>query len=360
MKANMSILKEHSWRRMALKVKGVMGCAPLATGVDWGSRMMKTVVLQPDRHVVMLHDFSVNSVPHPSLPNDPSDAELVETIRNKISVPIRTIGTALSGPSVFIKTITLPVMTEEDVRNHLTLELDRYIAFDAQDVFWDVYHQESLPDGTIQQPETFLVVAKKDCVERQIKAFAQGGVTVSFVDVDAFALTNLVTHNYGKEGIWLLVHIGPTGMVMVGIDQGEPAVIRKTSYEAEWYGDLLDQVLLPQTSLESIGELGASETLLLEQFHKETRGQIVEMVESFSDYSHAVIDKGILLSGGYAVVPQMAATLAASLSLPVQLLDPFQSIMVPQTIQQNEVFQKSAPLMGVAVGVALRGTLSHD
>jgi type IV pilus assembly protein PilM len=181
-----------------------------------------------------------------------------------------------------------------------------------------------------------------------------------FVDVDAFALVNMVTYNYGNEGSWLLAHIGPTGIVMVVIVEGEPACIRKVSYQADWYGDFLDQVLIRQPSLELRKELGASETLLLEQFFQETREQICETLEFFSDLSMKVIDRGILLSGGYVVAPEMASTLEQSLGMPVNLLDPFQSITVPQAIQQDPVFQQTALLMGVAVGVALRGAATHD
>ena len=356
----MTVLREYSWGGVVLKAKGLLGSAPLALGVDWGSRLIKTVALQADRDRLTLHDFSMHPVHEKSSQDESSDVELVKTIQKRITIIFDTIGTSLSGPSVFIKTITLPVMTEENLRDHLALELDRYIAFDVQDVFWDVYHQGSSPDGSIDQHEHFLVVAKKECVERQVEAFRQCGITIQFVDVDAFALINLVTYNYGKEGNWLLAHIGPTGIVMVVMVQGEPAYIRKVAYEAEWYGDLLDQVLPPQISLESKKELGASEILLLQQFLQETREQICETLESFSDHSVGVIDRGILLSGGYAVIPNMAATLASSLGMSVHLLDPFQSITVPPAIQQDPVFQQTAPLMSVAVGVALRGALTHD
>ncbi len=356
----MTVWREYSWRGAVLKAKGLLGSAPLALGIDWGSRLTKTLTLQSDRNGLTLHDFSLHPVNKQLLQDEPSDTELVEAIQKRVTVPFSIIGTALSGPSVFIKKINLPVMSEEDLRDHLALELDRYIAFDVQDVFWDVYHQESSPEGTINQPEHFLVVAKKECVERQVEAFRQGGVTVRFVDVDIFALINLVTYNYGKKGNWLLAHIGPTGMVMVVIVQGEPAFIRKVAYEAEWYEDLLDQLLQPEISLDATKKIGASETLLLQQFLQETREQIGETVESFSDSSKGGIDRGILLSGGYAVVPEMATTLAFSLGISVQLLDPFQSIIVPLALQQDPVFQQSVPLMGVAVGVALRGVLTHD
>ena len=356
----MPILREHSWQRMVHRAKTLIGCAPVTVGVDWGSRVIKAVMLRTDGHQLSLHDFSLHPIVEESLHDRRSDTEIVEDIRKKNMIAFNSIGTCLSGPSVLMKDISLPVMSEEDLRGHLALELDRYIALDPQDVFWDVYHRESLPDGEPDQQEHFLVVAKKECVSRQVDVFSQCGMTIRFVDVDAFALVNLVTYNYGKEGTWLLTHIGPSGILMVVIVQGEPLYIQKVAYAETWYEDLLDRVLLPPSSLESNATLGTSESLLLGQFFQETYKSISEAVKSFSDHSTKAIDRGILLSGGYVLVPEMAETLAGSLSMPVQLLNPFQSIMVPQAIQQDPAFRKTASLMNVAMGVALRGALSHD
>ena len=356
----MGVLQKHSWRRMVHNAKVLLGQTPLAVGVDWGSCMIKTVALQADRHGLTLRDFSIQPVAGRFFRNEQSDADLVEGLQKKVSFSFSTLGTALSGPSVLVKPITLPVMTEDDIRDHLTLELDRYIALDAQDVYWDVYHRDVLPPGRNDQQEHFLSVGKKECVERQVEAFSQCGVTVGFVDVDVFALSNLVAYSYGKEGTWLLAHIGPTGIVMVVIVCGEPAYIHKVAFEVEWYGDLLDQVLSPQISLEPKKELGASERCLLEKFFEETQEKICETLGNISDHTKIVIDRGILISGGYSVVPDMVETLSPSLDVPVHLVEPFQGIMIPHAIQQDPVFQQVAPLMSVAVGVALRGALSHD
>lgn len=360
MKATMTILKDQIWQQMSRKAHALMGRSPLFVGVDWGSRLIKAVVLQADGNGLALHDFSIHSVDRNSLQDERSNVELIETMKNKITAPFGVVGTSLSGPSVFMKTIALPIMTEDDLREHLTLELDRYIALDTQDVFWDVYYRKSLSEGTPDRQEHFLIIAKKECVKRQMDTFSQCGATVRFVDVDAFALINLVTFNYGKKGTWLLADIGPTGILMVVIVQGEPAYIRKVAYETEWYEDLLDQVLLSQTSLDSKKELSESEAYLLEQFIQETSDKICDTLVAFSEHSTTVVDRGVLLSGGYAAAPEMAVTLAPSLRMPVQLLNPFQSIVVPQAIQQDPIFQQVVPLMNVAVGVALRGALTHD
>lgn len=331
--------------------------ASRATGVDIGTSLMKTVVLQADHNGLSLVDFSLQSVCQTDNPDERSYAGLIESLQEKIKIPFGTMGTSLSGSSVFVKSMTLPAMTEKDLREHLTLELDRYIAFDVEDVYWDVYRQNSYSQLTAEQ-EHVLVVAKKECVERRVEAFRQDGMTLRFVDVDAFALVNLAVHNYGYEGSWLLAHIGPTGMVMVVIVEGEPVCIRKVPYDVEWYGEFFEQIFIQKTSLEQREprrNLETSETLLLEKFVQEMRKQICETWESFSDRATPVSSRRILLSGGYTAAPGIASILAQSIGYEIQLLDPFQSITIPTGIQQDVCFQNASPLMGVAVGMALRG-----
>ncbi len=229
-------------------------------------------------------------------------------------------------------------------------------------MYWDVHRPNPCSQVTAEQQEHVLVVAKKDCVERRVNAFRQDGMTLRFVDVDAFALVNLVVHNYGREGAWVLAHIGPTGMVMVVIVEGEPIGIRKISYEAESYGEFFEEMFIGETSSEQRKTrkiVEPSEALLLEKFGQEIHERICEIWESFSDRVSPVKKRRILLSGGYAVAPGVASIVAQFNGDDVQLLDPFQSITIPLRIQQDACFQYAAPLMGVAVGMALRGT-GHD
>ena len=335
-----------------------------ATGVDLGSRFMKSVMLQPGQSGPTLKGFAMGSVAtrfsHDSRFDLKQNNHIVQVLRTQLIPPPHTVGVSVSGPQVLFKTLTLPVMTEKDLREHLALELDRYIPLDVQDVVWDVYcHKvpDLFNDG---KQEHFLVVSKKEFIEDQIHQFEDQGMKVSFVDVDTFALVNMVAYNYGNEGTWLIVHLGPTGILSVIMEEGKPVHIRQVSYEAEWYGDLLDRVLLADEGSDEGHELGASETLLLEQFFKETTDQVVEILKHFSDISEKSVVSGVLLSGGYSGVKGLPARLDDSLKMPVRLVDPFKEIVVPPAMQEDFRFQKASSLLGVAVGVALRGVVHHD
>lgn len=329
-----------------------------------GSRFMKSVMLQAGGSCPTLKCFAIGPVDPRPYQDSQSDLEkgraIAKVLRDQLTPPPHTVGISASGPQVWLKILTLPVMTEKDLREHLTLELDRYIPLDVQHVVWDVYRHKVpvfFKDG---KQDHFLIVAKKDFIEDRIQYFEHQGMKVRFVDVDIFALVNMVAYNYGDEGTWLVVHLGPTGILFVIMEDGEPVHIRQVSYEAEWYGDLLDRVLLTHETSDEGYKLGASETLLLEQFFKETTDEIIETLTYFSDMSQKAVVPGVLLSGGYSGVEGLTAKLADSLKMPVSLVDPFKEIAVPPAMQQDFRFQKVSPLLGVAVGVALRGVAYHD
>jgi type IV pilus assembly protein PilM len=353
-----------TWNGLTRKAGVLLGKSQNATGVDVGSRFMKSVMLEAGRSCPTLKGFAIGSIGRRSYQDTQSELEkdrnIVPVLRDQLTPPPHTVGISVSGPHVLLKILTLPVMTEKDLREHLALELDRYIPLDVQDVVWDVYRHESpvfLKDG---KQEHFLIVAKKEFIKERIHQFEDQGMKVQFVDVDTFALVNMVAYNYGNEGTWLIVHLGPAGILMVIMEEGKPVHIRQVSYEAEWYGDLLDRVLLVHETSDEGYQLGASETLLLQQFFKETTDQVIEILKYFSDMSEKEVVPRVLLSGGYSVVEGLPEKLTDSLKIPVSLVDPFKEIAVPPAMQQDFRFQKASPLFGVAVGVALRGVVHHD
>lgn len=352
------------WRGIAERVSGYSWKSQNVTGVDVGSRLLKAVALQPGNGCPILQGVVIEALASRSNLDSQSDLEqdrhLVQVLRKQLSPSPHTVGITVSSPHVLLKRLTFPNMSENDLREHLALELDRYIPLDVQGAVWDVY-RHNVPGGLDNgKDQALLVVAKKEFIEKRMRQFQQQGMSVSFVDVDAFSLVNMVAYNYGHEGTWLIVHLGPTGILSVVMEEGQPIHLHQVSYEADWYGDLLDGV---QSASETSGhgyKIGASESLLLEQFFKETVEQVIETVKDVSEITDNEVVRGVFLSGGYSALEGLESRLADSLAVSVTPVNPFKKIAVPQDIQQDCRFQKALPLFGVAVGAALRGLGPHD
>jgi type IV pilus assembly protein PilM len=353
-----------TWRGITERVSGYRWKSQNATGVDVGSRLLKAVTLQPGQACPILKGIVIEAIPSRSNLDSQSDLEgdrqLVQVLRTQLSPSLHTVGITVSNPHVLLKRLTLPNMSEKDLREHLALELDRYIPLDVQGAVWDVYRHKVSEVLDNEKDQDVLVVAKKEFIQERMRLFEQQGMSVSFVDVDAFSLVNMVAYNYGHEGTSLIVHLGPTGILSVVMEEGHPVHMHQVSYEADWYGDLLDGVLSAPESSGDGYNLGASESLLVEQFLKETIDQVSETIKDVSEISGKQVLRGVFLSGGYAVLEGLQSKLADSLDLSVTLVNPFSKITVPQAMQQDCRFQKTLPLFGVAVGAALRGVIPHD
>lgn len=352
------------WRDIAEKVRGFSWKSQNVTGVDVGSRVLKAVTLQPGYSSPILKGVVIESLPftpHPSSQTDlEDDRPLVQFLRTRLVPFPRVVGITVSSPHVLLKKLVLPYMSEMDLREHLALELDRYIPLDVQSAVWDVYrHKDSDPLDNEKAPPV-LVVARKEFIETRMRQFERQGMHVQFVDVDAFALVNMVAYNYGPEGTWMITHLGPSGILLVIMEGKYFVHMHQVSYEVEWYGDLLDRV---PSALDSVGDgckLGASESLLLEQFFNETIKQVTETIKHASEGTDTGMVRGVFLSGGYSMLKGLQSRLADSLDVAVTQVDPFKKIKVPQKFQQDSRFQKALPLFGVAVGAALRGAILHD
>ena len=353
-----------TWRGIAERVRGYSWKSQNVTGVDVGSRLLKAVTLQPGQACPILQGVVIEAFASKSHLDSQLDFEqdrhLVQVLRKQLSPSPHTVGITVSSPHVLLKRLTLPNMSEKDLREHLALELDRYIPLDVQGAVWDVYrHKVSGAMGN-EKDQVVLVVAKKEFIEERMRQFEQQGMSVRFVDVDAFSLVNMVAYNYGYAGTWLILHLGPTGILSVVMEEGHPIHIHQVSYEADWYGDLLDGVLSASKTSGDGYKLGSSETVLLERFFKETIEQVIETFKHVSEIVDKGVVRGVFLSGGYSMLEGLQSRLADSLDVSVTPVNPFKKITVPQDMQQDCRFQKALPLFGVAVGAALRGVIPHD
>ena len=101
---------------------------------------------------------------------------------------------SVSGHSVILRKINLPVMTREELDESIQWEAEQYIPFDINDVNIDV---SILNDHNDQgQMDVLLVAAKKDMINDYINVVREAGLIAHVVDVDSFAVQNAFEINY--------------------------------------------------------------------------------------------------------------------------------------------------------------------
>ncbi len=349
-------LEKVKWVCMEGWYAGLLGMGEFSIGVDLGSQLNKFVVLKRKGDHYILKDWGVKPVTSPlrleTFPTQYTGSYRLTTWLKK-GLRASNLGISVSGPRVIVKRLEFPFMSEEDIREHLRWELDRYISLEMGEVLWDIHVPPTSSLDASQPTQVLLVVAQKDWLESIISNFKEW--KISFVDVDAFALTNLITGISGAETPRLLAHMGPSGMLLLVIHNGEVALYREVPFSVEWYGDLVDQIRVTQVSSPSEKTMEGSAKMLWEPFLEEVTGHIQSLLFECSATGPSPAIGDVVLSGGYAVIEGTAMWFFQRLGLPVKVVDPFHMIEVPSTFRQDPDFLAAVPLLGVAVGVALRG-----
>ena len=168
----------------------------------------------------------------------------------------KKVATSVSGHSVIVKRVVLPVESSEEVEGSIQFGADEYIPFEITDVNLD-YEVIGPAQGEEHGLEVLLVAAMKDQIQNNTNVVAMSGRSAVVVDIDAFALQNAFEVNYNPdtEETIALLNIGAS-LTNINITRdGLPLFIRDVSVGGSQYTDILQKEL--QLSYEEAEDLKA-------------------------------------------------------------------------------------------------------
>src|SRR6202162_484335 len=169
-------------------------------GLDIGSSSIKAVELKSTKHGYELVNFgleplSQDTVVDGAIMDAPLVAAAIGAIFERQQIKSRGVATSLSGHSVIVKAVSLPLMNEEELYDRVQSEASQHIPFDIADVNLDY----QLLDSMDSQMNVLLVAVKKDKILNYTNVLAQAGKVPAVVDIDAFALQNCYEMNYDPD-----------------------------------------------------------------------------------------------------------------------------------------------------------------
>jgi type IV pilus assembly protein PilM len=338
-------------------------------GLDIGSKHIKAVQLKENKGVYRLERVGIASI-EPELIVEGSildSTRVVEAIKELISntdIKAKDVVLAVSGhSSVIIKRVSLPQMTEEELDEQIRFEAEQYIPFDIEDVSLDF--QILAPSEEDNMMDVLIVAVKKDKINEYVTAVKDAGLNPMIVDVDAFALENMYELNYDvteeESPNVALVNIGAS-MININILKGGVSVFTRDSSIG---GNLITEALqreftISYANAEKLKQEEAVEgvspedvTAVLHSSFEDIVGEISRSFDYFRDTTNYENINEIILSGGVALTKDFAAALSERVGIEVNIADPFKNIEVPGTFD-DEYMEKVAPIVSVAVGLAIR------
>ncbi len=346
----------------------ILGRKKGVIGLDIGSSSIKLVELGDSKNGYRLQNIGLLPLPPEAIVDGAlmDSVTIIDTIRELVTqtkTRTKDVITSVSGHSVIVKKISLPVMSEAELEESIQWEAERYIPFDINDVNLDF----QIFGSSAENPEVMdvvLVAAKKDIINDYVSVITEAGLNPVIIDVDAFAIENMLGINYEieKDETVAIANVGAsitninilknnmtafTRDIFKGGNQITEEIQRQLHVDYDEAERIKVGSKIDATSQPIIQNVlrEASESLALEI------GNSIEFFQSTSTYEKI---HRLYLSGGGAKIKDFDIILQQQIGIPVEIVNPFKKIVYDDKNFDLEYLREIGPMMAVGVGLATR------
>jgi type IV pilus assembly protein PilM len=340
-------------------------------GLDIGSSHVKLMELSQDAKSGQwsLVNFGLTRLPPEAIVDGAvmNTTVIVDAIRELVQkhrVRTKDVVCSVSGHSVIIKRVNLPLMTTEELEESIQWEAEQYIPFDINDVNIDVQVLEGSHDPG--QMEVLLVAARKELVNEYQTLISDAGLRPMVVDVDAFAVANMFELNYELPSDSVaLVNVGASNVNIHVLRDGSSAFTRDIGMGGRQFTEEIQRTLnISYEEAEAMkvgGEERDTEAVVPGEVTRVMNlvgdNLATEIHRSLDFYLSTSSDAGlsrIYLSGGAARTPGLAQAISKYTNLPCEVVDPFRNIRIDERDVNPAFLADVGPQAAVAVGLAVR------
>jgi len=337
-------------------------------GIDIGSSSVKLVQLKEVRGAYQLVNLGMAPLPSDAIVDNAimDSSAVVGVIRDllqSLKIKEKNVATSVSGHSVIIRKIQLPLATEEEMESSIQWEAEQYIPFEISEVNLDF--QILGPDANDpSQMNVTLVAAKKDFVNDYVALFKECGLNPMVMDVDCFAVANVYEANYPdvNDEIVALIDLGASSSNVNVLKGGMSVFTRDIQLGGNSYNEELQKRLGLNSEDAEQAKLGAelpgmsssSVATVIEDATEALATDIQRSLDFFSASSADERPRRIYITGGVSMVPAIRGSLTQRLGIDVQVLDPWRQISYNKKTFDPEYLKSVGPLLTVAIGLAMR------
>ena len=331
-------------------------------GLDIGSRFVKAVQLSEASGHYKITEFGIAEI-SPQV----SVADVVGELFSKKAFKTKRVVTSVSGRFVFVRYISMPVMTDEELVNAAKYELGKYIPVEVDEVLHDSQKLEELAAQEGQEPEmrVLLVAAKRTFIDEHVGILEGAGLQPAILDVDSFALGNAYELS-GQINPQAIAAGKLIALVDIGASKTNINIMSDSIsyFTREFYkgGDDLTDAISKKLSVE------AKEA---ENFKRNPGGEMDKLQDAaggvMEDICHDInisIDyyenqyekkvEEIFITGGAANTPGLSETLERTVQKPVNKWNPLQYLEAELSKDSSQEIQDHAAQAAIALGLASR------
>ena len=335
-------------------------------GLDIGSSMVKAAKLSELGKEYTLESFAIEPIPEGAVQageiKEPSQlAHAALNAVKRCDANMKDVVVALPNYAILSEVLTMNATPEKEMREAILVEAEQMSAFDLTDVEIDYAVLER--DEAAGTMKVLMVVAKNDIIYSYIDFLNEAGLRPIILDVDLFALTNIVHLNYDfeKYKTCVLLNIGYETTVAAFLKNGIFHSSRDISKAGLSFQKTLETI--PDITTSKIHEIlkGAvgpdSDIDTLTNALNSANKEFVNAVGVALSYFQAsdAVDKIdlIIVTGGFAMAPGLINALELRTGAETNVLDPFSRINLKEGLIEGDP-KKIGSILSVAMGLATR------
>ncbi|MGB9710736.1 MAG: type IV pilus biogenesis protein PilM [Thermodesulfovibrio sp.] len=241
---------------------------------------------------------------------------------------------AVSGPAyTAVRIIQVPFIDKDEITLNLPMELDKYIPFNAKEVYYDFHILEAVKDKNLT--ELLVAVANRQIVTEYVNVFEKAGITPQVVDIGALALYNVYELNYRETDTTLIVNVGENVINFIIARDDKPLYVRDST--------ITFKINIHEAQEEEI-----------RNFADDISAEIYRQIEYFKSFLTERPVKKIYLTGYPVISPIFVSSIEERLDQEVFILNPFRKIKINKKIASK--MHKYSNIAAISIGLSLRGT----
>jgi type IV pilus assembly protein PilM len=340
-------------------------------GLDIGSYYTKVVEIREKKGIANIESIAKTRTPDGLFVQEKLDediaAEFLQSFFSENKIKNKNVAVALNSSFVITKTITMPLVVDEEIEQAVMWEAEQYAPFGMDQV--NVSYQVMNKNTDKNEMTVLLVLTKKEIVNSYKEAFSKAKLNIEILDVDIFALANCFFRNEyelsSKHN--MLIDVGYNSTKLIFTKNEIPTFSRYVDFGFKYI--LEEAASIFSVSMEEAGNMFENmnsieddkKDTLISFVQDKTAKLYVQLQNSIGFYEANVLNSydeldNIVFSGVLGVMFDYLKNNMPEdiLNKNVMRIKPF-SVFVTNSSGIEDISSSINSLYSIAVGLAVRG-----
>ncbi len=338
-------------------------------GIDIGSTLIKVAVIKEAPVGTRLLGIGMSEIPPPP----PNETE--EETNKRISLSLKEalshvksrakkVCTIINTPSLNIKSISLPAMPEEELKESVKWEMEQNINFPINTATLDfLVSGETIRSGA-KNFQLEVVAAKTEEIKKHLQIYTENKLTVASINIHSFCLWNVFqkANQWKEDDTIALLNLGAKTSTINIFSNNILRFNREIFFGAETITAAMAKELnMPiQEVKELINKYGLSDQSSHNEKMFESLKQLVAQIDRSFGYYKAQfhierIDR-LVIYGGLSKLPNIEKFLSEELGIFAEIGDPFNGLLFDQ--KSFATLKDFSGFFSLAIGAAINSGMA--